>query len=158
MSSNITSLQAATPARLVTELSMISRETNKRPVRDCRTENAMGSIILAELIRRVKEEDLFYGIPDREETIPAEDEETAYRNDLIRFADSLLEEYSNCRALSEGGDDEIISEGDRPKLLEEAEDFFYAATWILQYASLGDILTDGASFRKAEEELNMRLK
>lgn len=146
---------------LVTFLADKGRTTGKKKVAEVKNENLAAAITADELLRRTKEEGLVYGTTA--ESANLSELEDDYAASLASFAHSLLEEYVSIRSMAECGEGLDPEAGVTPEaLLEEAEDFYYAAQWILGYTTLGGLLTKDASkeeaFRLLEKELGKKVE
>ena len=156
-------LKKARTIELVTFLADKGRTTGKKKVAEVKNENLAAAITADELLRRTKEEGLVYGSTGTEGATSLSELEDDYAARLITFAHSLLEEYVSIRSMAECGECLDPEAGVTPEaLLEEAEDFYYAAQWILEYTALGGFLTKDASkdeaFRLLEKELGKKVE
>ena len=154
-------LKKARTIDLVTFLADKGRTTGKKKVAEVKNENLAAAITADELLRRTKEEGLVYGTTAKNTSMSELEDD--YAASLVTFAHSLLEEYVSIRSMAECGECLDPEAGVTPEaLLEEAEDFYYAAQWILEYTALGGFLTKDASkdeaFRLLEKELGKKVE
>ena len=154
-------LKKARTIELVTFLADKGRTTGKKKVAEVKNENLAAAITADELLRRTKEEGLVYGTTAKNTSMSELEDD--YAASLVTFAHSLLEEYVSIRSMAECGECLDPEAGVTPEaLLEEAEDFYYAAQWILEYTALGGFLTKDASkdeaFRLLEKELGKKVE
>ena len=154
-------LKKARTIELVTFLADKGRTTGKKKVAEVKNENLAAAITADELLRRTKEEGLVYGTTGKNTSMSELEDD--YAASLVTFAHSLLEEYVSIRSMAECGECLDPEAGVTPEaLLEEAEDFYYAAQWILEYTALGGFLTKDASkdeaFRLLEKELGKKVE
>ena len=154
-------LKKARTIELVTFLADKGRTTGKKKVAEVKNENLAAAITADELLRRTKEEGLVYGTTAKSPSMSELEDD--YAASLVTFAHSLLEEYVSIRSMAECGECLDPEAGVTPvALLEEAEDFYYAAQWILEYTALGGFLTKDASkdeaFRLLEKELGKKVE
>lgn len=158
-------LKDAAPIKLITFLAKNGRASGSETAKATKNFDLAAVVTAEELIRRRREGGIPYGRQDFDLAPDMAKKENL--KEIIELAHSLLEEYVSIRSMAESKDlaDEFTGEledVDSEDLMEEADDFYYAAQWLLEYASLGGFLTEDASTEEAmnilETELDKDLK
>lgn len=111
----------STPIELIQEAATYARDPEMGT--DC-------NAVITEMLQRFRAGEFEYGVQGI--TKPSIDATMSDSSAAIVLADSLLEEYVQLRSWAEHVESDDLDEGvDAEELLQEAEDFYYAAETII---------------------------